>query len=56
MTIKELRTKSGMSQSKFANYLNIPLESLKNWEQGKRKCPVYLIDLIEYKLKNENLI
>ena len=56
MNIKELRTASGMSQSQFAEYFGIPLDTLQNWEQGRRKCPDYLLDLIEYKLKKENII
>ena len=56
MNIKDLRIQSGMSQSQFAEYFGIPLDTLQNWEQGRRKCPDYLLDLIEYKLKNENII
>jgi DNA-binding transcriptional regulator YiaG len=54
--LKTLRERSGMSQSQFAKYFNIPTDSIQNWEQGRRKCPQYLIDLIEYKLVNEHLI
>lgn len=53
MTIKELRTQTGMSQSQFAKYFNIPPSTLKKWEQGQRQCPEYLLDLIEYKLNME---
>ena len=54
--IKELRLQSGMSQNQFADFFNIPPSSLKKWEQGQRQCPDYLIELIEYRLRNENLI
>lgn len=53
MNIKDLRTQTGMSQSQFAKYFNIPPSTLKKWEQGQRQCPVYLLELIEYKLENE---
>lgn len=56
MTFKELRQASGMSQSQFANYFNIPPSTLKKWEQGQRKCPDYLLELMKYKLENENKI
>lgn len=56
MTIKELRKATGMSQQKFGNYFNIPLRTIQSWELEERKCPVYLLELIEYKLKNEKLI
>ena len=56
MTIKELRNQTGMSQSQFAQYFNIPPSTLKKWEQEQRKCPEYLLELIEYKLRKESLI
>jgi DNA-binding transcriptional regulator YiaG len=56
MNIKELRTKTGTSQSQFADFFHIPKQTLQNWEQGRRECPEYLLELIEYKLRKENLI
>ena len=60
MTFKELRERSGMTRPEFAQYFNIPYRTIQNWEidnkTEKRKCPEYLLDLMEYKLKNENLI
>lgn len=56
MNIKELRTKTRMTQSQFATFFNIPLPTLKKWEQGQRQCPVYLLELIEYKLKIEGML
>ena len=54
--LKVLRERSGMSQSQFAKYFNIPPSTLKKWEQGQRRCPEYLLKLIEYKLTKEKLI
>ena len=56
LEIKEIRTQTGMSQSQFADYFNIPLSSLQKWEQGQRRCPDYLLSLIDYKIRNEKLI
>lgn len=56
MSIKELREKTGLSQSKFAEYLNISVRTVQYWEQGKRKPPEYVTELIEYKLRNEGMI
>lgn len=53
MTIKDLRTMSGMTQQEFANYFEIPKRTIENWEGGQRKCPEYLEKLIEYKLIKE---
>lgn len=56
MTINELRAAAGMTQKQFAEYFGIPLRTIENWAGGQRKCPPYLLDLMQYKLKNENLI
>ena len=53
MTIKELRTKSGMTQKEFAEYFEIPKRTVEDWDRGARKCPEYLIALMEYKLIKE---
>lgn len=56
MTIKELRKAANMTQQKFSDYFGFSKRAVESWEGGKRQCPQYLIDLIEYKLKNENII
>lgn len=56
MTIKDLRTASGMTQKSFAEYLGIPKRTIENWEGEQRKCPTYLLDLMEYKLTKEGII
>ena len=54
MEIKEIREKLGWTQKKFAEYFNIPLGTIHNWEQGLRKPPVYVVKLIERVLAAEN--
>lgn len=56
MIFKELRKQSGMNQTQFAIYFGIPLRTVQNWERGERQCPKYLLALMEYKLKKENII
>lgn len=56
MTFKELREKSGMSRSGFGEYFGIPYRTVQNWELGLRECPVYLLDLMQYKLEKEGKI
>lgn len=56
MTIKHLREASGMTQKAFSEYFGISKRSIENWEGGKRECPAYLSELIEYKLVHEGLI
>lgn len=47
MTIKELRTITGLSQSKFALKYHINLTNLHNWEQGVYKTPETTLYLLE---------
>lgn len=51
--IKFLRLLTGMKREDFANYLHIPLGTVRDWEQGKRKMPEYVYELIEYKVERE---
>ena len=51
--IKYLRLLTGMKREDFANYLHIPLGTVRDWEQGKRKMPEYVYELIEYKVERE---
>lgn len=56
MEIKELRALSHMTQKQFSEYFGIPKRTIEDWECGKRTPPQYVVDLIEYKLRKENLI
>ncbi len=56
MKIKILREAACMTQQAFADYFGIPKRSIENWEGEQRKCPAYLLDLMEYKLKTEKII
>ena len=56
MIFKELRKQSGMTRTEFADYFGIPYRTVQSWELGDRKCPEYVLVLIEYKLRKENII
>lgn len=56
LSIKELRTKAGMTQKRFAEYFGVSIKAVQSWEQGERKCPVYLLELMKYKLTKEGII
>lgn len=56
MTIKELRTASGMTIAAFAEYFEIPYRTVQDWDSNRRTPPDYVIKLIEYKLRTEGLI
>ena len=46
--IKELRKKTGLSQSKFSAKFGIPVRTLQQWEQGISSPPEYLIRMMAY--------
>ena len=52
-TIKEIRTRTGLSQSKFCAALHIPKRTLEKWETGERSCPEYVIELIAYRVQHD---
>lgn len=56
MSIKEMRTQTGLSQSKFAAIFNIPVSTLKDWEQGRRKPPAYVASMIKTILELRGMI
>jgi putative transcriptional regulator len=36
MPVRELRARLGLTQSEFASRLGLPVDTIRNWEQGKR--------------------
>ena len=56
MTIKQLRSLTKLSQSKFALAVGVPVRTIQQWEQGERNPPEYVVKLIEYYIKNEGLV
>lgn len=53
MTIKELRTLTGLSQQGFADKYKIPKRTLQDWEYNKRTPPEYVISLLERAVKED---
>ena len=56
MTIKELLEATGWTMAQMAKYFNIPYRTVQSWVLGDRKANQYIIDLMEYKLRNEKII
>ena len=46
-TAKEIRKLSELSQTQFSEKYSIPVQTLRHWEQGQRKCPEYVLLLLE---------
>ncbi len=44
--IRELRKSTGMTQKAFANMYDIPLSTLRKWEQGEASPAPYIINLL----------
>lgn len=51
--LQELRACAKMNRKEFAQYFEIPLRTLEDWEAGRRKIPEYLLKLMTYKVKIE---
>ena len=60
MTIREIITATGMSQRAFSDAMGIPLRTIESWcsesPSSRRKCPDYVLSLIEYKLRTERML
>ena len=53
MTIYEMRTALGDTQSEFAERYNIPFRTIQNWEAGVRKPPEYVVALLESRVQSD---
>lgn len=53
--IRKMRASTGLSQSKYAAYFDIPVSTLQDWEQGRRKPPVYVVSMMKKILELEHL-
>lgn len=53
MTIQQLRTSTGLSQSRFSAYFGILTFTLQNWEHERRTPPSYIIERMERILELE---
>lgn len=47
--LSRLRALMHMTQEQFAEYFNIPISTVKNWESGTEAFPKYLGDLMLFK-------
>lgn len=53
--LREARAKTGLNRREFAEHFEIPIRTVEDWEAGKRKMPDYLLRLILYKLKMDEM-
>lgn len=53
--IKELREMTGMNRKEFCDHFHIPYSTVTDWERNYRHAPEYLLRLLEYYIRTENL-
>lgn len=46
LSIKEYRIAAGLTQEEFSNLFEIPIDTVKNWDSGRREPPVWAKKLI----------
>lgn len=56
MEVRELRLQTGLSQSKFAKMFDVPVSTLKDWEQERRNPPAYVINMMRTILQYKGMI
>ncbi len=54
--LKDLRELKGMNRREFSEYMGIPLRTMEEWEAGRRKMPDYVLRLITYRVKVEQVL
>ena len=54
--IKELRESTGMNRKEFCEYFSIPYRTVTEWERDNRHAPEYVLRLLEYYIRMEQMI
>lgn len=55
MTLKELRIKAGFSQQELSAKFEIPIDTIKSWDSGRRNPPEWAEKLLRKELEMEIL-
>lgn len=55
-TLKGLRERLDMNRTEFSRYMDIPLRTLEEWEAGRRQMPEYVLRLIVYYVKVQQIL
>ncbi len=54
--ITKLRKSTGMNRKEFCEYFDIPYRTVTEWERGTRNAPDYVIRLLAYYIRMENVV
>ena len=55
-SLKRIREDLEMNRTEFSHYIGIPLRTLEEWEAGRRQMPDYVLRLIAYYAKMQQLL
>lgn len=55
-TLKGIREMLDMNRTEFSRYMDIPLRTLEEWEAGRRQMPEYVLRLITYYVKTQQIL
>lgn len=54
--ITKLRALTGMNRKEFCEYFDIPYRTVTEWERGTRNAPDYVLRLLAYYIRMENVV
>lgn len=55
-SLKKIRKDLRMNRTEFSQYMGIPLRTLEEWEAGRRQMPDYVLRLMVYYTKVQQLL
>lgn len=54
--VKALREEMHLNRREFCDYFSIPYRTVQDWECGKRVMPEYVLRLLEYKIRMDQML
>lgn len=54
--IRKLRESTGMNRKEFCECFDIPYRTVTEWERGNRNAPDYVLRLLAYYIRMENMV
>lgn len=54
--LKKIRAELRLNRTEFSHYIGIPLRTLEEWEAGRRQMPDYVLRLISYYTRMQQLL
>ncbi len=54
--VRELRASTGLNRKEFCEKYEIPYRTMTEWELGQRRAPDYVIRLLAYYIKTQEIL